>query len=191
MRILKVVQAYYPFQEKGGPVVKVRSLSRGLVERGHEVTVLTADLGLARHTNNGARFERCRWGWCSDQDGVRVIYLPTIRHYRALTLNPRVIGFGRTSGRTFDLAHFYGLYDLIGPVVGTFCRNQGIPYVIEPMGMYRPIDRGFWLKRMWHRLVGAAFWRDAAQIVATSEMEQQELLAAGVLPGELVIRYNG
>jgi glycosyltransferase involved in cell wall biosynthesis len=191
MRILKVVQAYYPFQEQGGPVVKVRSLSRGLVERGHEVTVLTADLGLARHTNNGARFERCRWGWCSDQDGVKVIYLPTIGHYRALTLNPRVIGFGRTSVRGFDLAHFYGLYDLIGPVVGTFCRNQGIPYVIEPMGMYHPIDRGFWLKRMWHRLVGAAFWRDAAQIVATSEMEQQELLAAGVLPGELVIRYNG
>jgi glycosyltransferase involved in cell wall biosynthesis len=191
MRILKVVQAYYPFQEQGGPVVKVRSLSRGLVELGHEVTVLTADLGLARHNNNGARFERCRWGWCSDQDGVKVIYLPTIGHYRALTLNPRVIGFGRASVGRFDLVHFYGLYDLIGPVVGTFCRNQGIPYIIEPMGMYHPIDRGFWLKRMWHRLVGAAFWRNAVQIVATSEMEQQELLAAGVPPSELVVRYNG
>jgi glycosyltransferase involved in cell wall biosynthesis len=191
MRILKVVQAYYPFQEQGGPVVKVRALSRGLVERGHEVTVLTADLGLARHNNNGARFEPCRWGWCSDQDGVKVIYLPTIGHYRALTLNPRVIGFGRASVRRFDLVHFYGLYDLIGPVVGTFCRNQVIPYIIEPMGMYHPIDRGIWLKRMWHRLVGAAFWRDAAQIVATSEMEQQELLAAGVPSSKLVVRYNG
>ena len=30
MRILKVVQAYYPFQEKGGPIVKVRALARAL-----------------------------------------------------------------------------------------------------------------------------------------------------------------
>jgi glycosyltransferase involved in cell wall biosynthesis len=192
MRILKVVQAYYPFQEQGGPVVKVRSLARGLVQRGHEVTVLTADLGLAgRTTENGAKFEPCQWGSCSDQDGVKVIYLPTVAHYRALTLNPRVLRFGRTSVRNVDLVHFYGLYDLIGPVVGTFCRNQGTPYIIEPMGMYHPIDRGFWLKRMWHLLVGKAFWRNAAQIVATSEMEQQELLAAGVPSGNLVVRYNG
>ncbi len=79
MRILKVVQAYYPFQEQGGPVVKVRALARGLVERGHEVTVLTADLGLAgRSTDNCAKFDRCKWGWCSDQDGVKVIYLPRL-----------------------------------------------------------------------------------------------------------------
>jgi glycosyltransferase involved in cell wall biosynthesis len=191
MRILKVVQAYYPFQEQGGPVVKVRALARGLVQRGHTVTVLTADLGLGGRAVNGTRYDHCQWGWCSDQDGVRVIYLPTVGHYRALTLNPRVIGFCRASLRGFDLVHFYGLYDLIGPVAGTFCRNQGIPYIIEPMGMYHPIDRGFFLKRMWHRLVGTAFWRDAAQIVATSEMEQQELLAAGVPPGKLVVRYNG
>lgn len=192
MRILKVVQAYYPFQEQGGPVVKVRALARGLVQRGHEVTVLTADLGLdGRVKDNGARFDRCQWGWCSEQDGVNAIYLPTIGHYRALTLNPRVLRFGRASVRSFDLVHFYGLYDLIGPVIGTFCRNQGIPYIIEPMGMYHPIDRGFWLKRAWHFLVGTAFWQNAAQIVATSEMEQQELLAAGVPPSKLVVRYNG
>jgi glycosyltransferase involved in cell wall biosynthesis len=191
MRILKVVQAYYPFQEQGGPVVKVRALARGLVQRSHEVTVLTADLGLGGRTVNGTKYNHCQWGWCSEQDGVKVIYLSTIGHYRALTLNPRVIGFCRASVRGFDLVHFYGLYDLIGPIVGTFCRNRGIPYIIEPMGMYHPIDRGFWLKRMWHRLVGTAFWRNAALIVATSEMEQQELIAAGVDPGKLVVRYNG
>jgi glycosyltransferase involved in cell wall biosynthesis len=191
MRILKVVQAYYPFQEQGGPVVKVRALARGLVQRGHEVTVLTADLGLGGRTVNGVKYNHSQWGWCSDQDRVKVIYLPTIGHYRALTLNPRVIGFCRASVGRFDVVHFYGLYDLIGPIVGTFCRKQGIPYIIEPMGMYHPIDRGFWLKRMWHRLLGTAFWRNAAQIVATSEMEQQELLAAGVPSGKLVVRYNG
>ena len=48
MRILKVVQSYFPFQERGGPVFKVRALATGLAKRGHQVTVLTADLGFGK-----------------------------------------------------------------------------------------------------------------------------------------------
>jgi glycosyltransferase involved in cell wall biosynthesis len=191
VRILKVVQAYYPFQEKGGPVVKVRALARGLTQRGHQVTVLTADLGLAGHNGRGMNFERGKWGWRSEQDGVEAIYLSTFGHYRALTINPRVIGFCRASLAGFDLVHFYGLYDLLGPAASSSCRSQGIPYVIEPMGMYRPIDRAFRLKQVWHRLLGGAFWGNASRIIATSEMEQQELLTDGVPPSKVVIRYNG
>lgn len=191
MRILKVVQAYYPFQEKGGPVVKVRALARGLAKRGHEVTVLTADLGLRVLNGSKIKVERCEWGWRSGQDGVEVIYLPTLGHYRALTINSRVIRFCRASLRRFDLVHFYGLYDLLGPAVSYFCRRRGVPYVIEPMGMYRPIDRSFRLKLLWRRSIGSSFWRNAAEIIATSEMEQQELLADGVPPAKLVVRYNG
>ncbi|MBZ5696706.1 MAG: glycosyltransferase [Acidobacteriia bacterium] len=191
MRVLKVVQAYYPFQEKGGPVVKVRALARGLARRGHEVTVLTADLGLRALQGSNTEVERCEWGWRSKQDGVEAIYLSTLGHYRALTLNPRVIGFCRASLGRFDLVHFYGLYDLLGPAVSYFCRRQNVPYVVEPMGMYRPIDRSFRLKLLWHRSIGNTFWRNAAEIVATSEMEQQELLADGVPPAKLVVRYNG
>lgn len=191
MHILKVVQSYFPFQDRGGPVVKVRSLARGLAKRGHEVTVLTADLGLRALNGYGINVERCEWGWRSEQDGINAIYLPTLGHYRALTLNPCVIGFCRATLRRFDLVHFYGLYDLLGPAVSYFCRRQGVPYLIEPMGMYRPIDRSFRLKLLWHRSMGNAFWRNAAEIIATSEMEQQELLADGVPPAKLVIRYNG
>ncbi len=191
MRILKVVQAYYPFQEYGGPVVKVRALARGLAQRGHHVTVLTADLGLAGHNGHGMNFERCKWGWRSEQDGVEAVYLSTFGHYRALTINPRVIAFCRASLMGFDLVHFYGLYDLLGPAASSFCRRQGVPYVIEPMGMYRPIDRAFRMKQVWHRLLGTEFWRNASRIIATSEMEQQELLGDGVPPSKVVIRYNG
>lgn len=191
MHILKSVQAYYPFQEKGGPVVKVRALARGLAQRGHQVTVLTADLGLREINSFGMKLERCPWGWRSEDNGVEAIYLSTLGHYRALTLNPRVVGFCGAPLRRFDLVHFYGLYDLLGPAVSYFCRRRHTPYVIEPMGMYRAIDRSFRLKRLWRRSLGAAFWRNAARIVATSEMEHQELLDEGVPPEKLVIRYNG
>jgi glycosyltransferase involved in cell wall biosynthesis len=191
MRVLQTVQSYFPFQDRGGPVVKVRAIARGLAQRGHQVTVLTADLGFGPRDNFGMNIEPCPWGWRAQEDGVEAIYLSTLAHYRALTLNPNVVGFCRATLSEFDLVHLYGLYDVLGPAVSYFCRRKGIPYVIEPMGMYRPIDRSFRLKRLWHSSLGARYWRNASQIVATSEMEYEELLQDGVPAEKLVIRYNG
>ena len=59
------------------------------------------------------------------------------------------------------------------------------------MGMYRPIDRSFRLKKFWQGTFGKKFWDGAAHIVATSELEQRELLADGVPAHKLLMRYNG
>jgi len=45
MRVLSVTQSYAPFYEFGGPPVKVEALANGLAQRGHNVTVLSADWG--------------------------------------------------------------------------------------------------------------------------------------------------
>jgi glycosyltransferase involved in cell wall biosynthesis len=191
MRVLKTVQSYYPFLDRGGPVVKVRALARGLAHRGHQVSVLTADLGLAGHAWENLRLEHSPWGWRAQEDGVEAFYLPTFGHYRAVTFNPGLVRFCRASLDRFDVVHFYGLYDLLGPAVSHFCRRKGLPYVIEPMGMYRPIDRGFRMKRFWHENIAKSYVRNAARIVATSEMERDDLLEQGVAADKIVIRYNG
>jgi glycosyltransferase involved in cell wall biosynthesis len=191
MRVLKVVQFYYPFHEMGGPVVKVRALAQALAKRGHEITVLTADWGLASRNGHGLNLERCRWGWRGTDRSIETIYLPSIARHRALTLNPHVIGFCTASLKSFDLVHFYGLYDLLGPAVGFYCRRASVPYVIEPLGMYRPIDRGFRRKRFWHRSVGRAFCGGARSLVATADLERQMLAEDGISPDKIVVRYNG
>jgi glycosyltransferase involved in cell wall biosynthesis len=191
MRVLMAVQSYFPFQDRGGPVVKVRALARGLAKRGHQVTVLTADLGLSQNNGFGMEIERCPWGWRTEEDRVETIYLSTLGHYRALTLNPRVIGFCGAPLRQFDQVHFFGLYDLLGPAVSYFCRRLEIPYVIEPMGMYRPIVRSLQLKRLYHRLIGSRFIRGARFLIATSEQEKQELVDGGVADSRISIRRNG
>jgi glycosyltransferase involved in cell wall biosynthesis len=193
MRVLNVVQSYFPFQERGGTAFKVRAIARGLARRGYEVTVLTADLGLrkAQAGASAAPLHSCDSGWLSREDGVTTVYLPTLAHYRALTLNPRVMRFCRASLARFDLVHFYGLYDLLGPVVGRFCRRQGIPYVVEPMGMYRPIVRSFALKRLYHRAFGKRLVAGARFVIATSEQERRELAGAGIDASRILIRRNG
>jgi glycosyltransferase involved in cell wall biosynthesis len=190
MRILSVTQSYYPFQDRGGPAFKVRSISRMLAELGNKVTVLTADLGFTDPQIASAEVVRCAQGWRGNADGAEVIYLTTRARYRNLTVNPGVLSFCQHRLPEFDVVHIYGLYDTLGPAVATYCRRFGIPYFVEPLGMTRPIDRGFVLKKLWRYLV-TGYLENANRIVLTSELEKAELTEDGFPKDQLLLRYNG
>jgi glycosyltransferase involved in cell wall biosynthesis len=178
MRILQVTQCYYPYLETGGPAVKVRAIAEHLARRGHSVTVLTAHFGPRQP---GAR----------PGNRVEVVYLPTLARYHTLTLNPTAPGFCRRRLGEFDLAHIYGLYDLLGPMVGRFSRARGLPYLVEPMGMFRPIVRNIRLKQFYHHWFGQSLLAGAARLVATSPEEALELVEGGIPRERIVVRRNG
>ncbi len=194
MRILNVTQTYAPFLEFGGPPVKVRALSEALARRGHQVTVLTADWGL--ETRVGADIEsgvadRSPFGWRREENGVKAIYLPTWLHYRTLSWNPALKRFLRARLDNFDVVHIFGLYDFLGPAVATECRRYKLPYVVEPIGMFVPIVRSLWLKRMYHSFLGQTMLRGCRFLVVTSDQEQAELVSAGSPRERIVLRRNG
>jgi glycosyltransferase involved in cell wall biosynthesis len=122
---------------------------------------------------------------------VEALYLQPRSIYRALTWNPAVHSFSRQQVSSFDLVHVYGLYDLLAPPVTSVCRKLGIPYIVEPIGMFRPIVRSLALKRVYQRLFGETLIRGAQRVVATSVQEQNELIEGGVTPEKIVIRRNG
>lgn len=187
MRILKITQSYSPFLERGGPAVKVRALAHGLAARGHAVTVLTADLSRGRRADLG---EKCEWGRQLVDENVESVYLPTLFAFRALTVNSRLLSFCRARLGEFDLVHIYGLYDLIGPTVAWMAARRHLPYLIEPIGMYRPIDRSLALKRLWHRLFGHRMVGHAWRMIVTSELERGDLVEGGVPAACISLRYN-
>jgi glycosyltransferase involved in cell wall biosynthesis len=178
MRILKVTQCYYPYLETGGPAVKVRAIAEHLAGRGHRVTVLTADFG-------------ARGPEASGRNTVEVVYLPTLARYRTLTFNPAALDFCRRRLGDYDLAHIYGLYDLLGPAVARSSLRRGLPYVVEPMGMFRPILRSLRLKKFYHCWFGRPMLAGASRILATSPEEAEELVAGGIPREKIVVRRNG
>lgn len=193
MRILNVTESYVPFDEFGGPPVKVRALSEGLAARGHQVTVLTADWGLEKRLAQMrvSPAERCPFGWRRNAQGVTAIYLPTWLRYRAISWNPAVKRFCRARLENFDIVHIFGLYDLLGPAVAAFCRRRAIPYLVEPIGMFLPIVRSLRLKRIYHTFFGKALLGGAAAVVATSGQERSALASGGIPEGKIVLRRNG
>jgi len=194
MRILNVTQTYFPFLEFGGPPVKVRSLSQELAKLGHAVKVLTADWGLQSSASAGAvgsGAERSAWGWRLEESGIEAIYLQNWLHYRALSWNPGIARFCHARLRNFDVVHIFGLYDFLGPAVAAACRRSGIPYVVEPIGMFVPIVRNFLLKRMYHLALGQTMLRGSRKIIATSPQEVAELAASGLPAEKILMRRNG
>jgi glycosyltransferase involved in cell wall biosynthesis len=194
MRILNVTETYAPFYEFGGPPVKVRALSEGLAGRGHQVTVLTADWGIEKRAQgNGEKIkaEMSPFGWRAEENGVQTIYLPTWLRYRTVTWNPAVRRYCRARLQNFDIVHIFGLYDLLGPPVAAACRKRGKRYVLEPIGMFVPIVRNLWMKRLYHVLWGKTLLAGASAVIATSDQEVKELTAGGLPGGKIVLRRNG
>ena len=191
MQILNVTQSYYPFLDKGGPTVKVRALARGLAAAGHQVTVLSADQGFDPTTRMTVNATPSRWGFEAQEDGVESVYLRVRARYRALTWNPGVSAFCRERLASYDVIHIYGLYDLIGPMVAAACRRLARPYVVEPMGMFQPIVRNIWLKRIYHVALGDAMLRGASRLIATADQERQEIMNGGISDLKIVVRRNG
>ena len=179
MRVLKVSNSYYPFMEMGGPSIKVRGIAERLVQRGHIVTVLTVNRGRPGGTLS------------HDIGGVLVVYLRSLMRYRAVTFNPGLVSYCMRAIRDFDVAHIYGLYDLLGVVVAMFCRRRHIPYVLEPLGMHRPVLRSVRAKRLYHRVLGHALIDGAARVVATSDQERNWLVEDGLREDRIVLRHNG
>lgn len=194
MRILNVTETYAPFFEFGGPPVKVRALSEGLARSGHHVTVLTADWGLEKRLEaqeEKITAERSPFGWRLEKNGVQTIYVPTWMRYRTVSWNPAVKRYCRVRLQNFDVVHIFGLYDLLGPAVAEACRKRGLRYVLEPIGMFVPIVRNLWLKRIYHAVWGKRLLQGASAVVATSEQEIEELVAGGVARARVRLRRNG
>jgi glycosyltransferase involved in cell wall biosynthesis len=196
MRILKTTQTYYPYLHMGGPPAKVRAIARELARRGHEVTVLTADLGQERESEGSSSKadetinKRAR-GWRSQEDGVEAVYLRTLQNYRATTINPQILTFCARRIRDYDVVHIYGLYDLFGSIAAWFCRRHNVPYVLEPLGMFGPKVRSQNKKRLYRKLVGNALFAGASVVVANSDTERNELIAGGTAEEKIVLRRNG
>ncbi len=62
-----------------------------------------------------------------------------------------------------DVAHLMGFRDPVTTGVAAWCRARGVPYVFEPVGMFRPRLRKVALKRAFDATVarGVAARREA------------------------------
>jgi glycosyltransferase involved in cell wall biosynthesis len=183
MIILVLIHEFPPVGGGGGRAAQ--DICLGLVERGHEVTVLTSHL-------SGTAIEE-------SVDGIRVLRLPSLRReaFRAdlLAMGGYVLS-GLWAGFRFikewrpDVIHVHFAVPA-GALAWALSKLTGVPYVMTvhlgdvPGGV--PEKTGGWFK--WVLPFTHPIWQDAKQVVAVSEFTRQ--LALKHYPREIEVIPNG
>ena len=160
MRILQVTTRYPP--HTGGVETHVAELAEGLVDRGHEVTVLTADARSA----DAPRRER--------RDGVRVVRHRGVAPGGAFHVAPGIVKSVRESDADVVHAHNYHSLPLFFATLGNE-RGPELPLVATPH-YHGTSASGFRdrLLSVYRPLGGWALGR-ADSVVAVSDWERQQL----------------
>ena len=121
---------------------------------------------------------------------MRVHYLGTPARYRWMGITPTLPVELERAGRP-DVVHVFGFRDPVTTGTASWARLRGVPYVFEPLGMFRPRLRKVALKRAldWSLFGGIAASADA--VVVASRTERDDVVRGGV-PGERIhVRGNG
>lgn len=184
LRILFASPAWWPATAFGGPVVVARELTSRLVARGHSVEVVTSSLdSLDRPGSWHSRVE--------EHDGVRVHYLATPARYRWMGITPTLPVALERAERP-DVLHVFGFRDPVTTVAAAWARVRGVPYVFEPLGMFRARLRKVALKQALDSTLYRGVASGAAAVVTASSIERADVAAAGVVPDERIhVRGNG
>ena len=183
LRILFASPAYWPAHAFGGPVAVARELVARLTRDGHEVDVLTTTL-----VDVGQR--PARRTRVAQVDGATVTYLATPVRYRWMGITPTLPAHLLRRGKP-DVAHVMGFRDPVTTLVAAWCRARGVPYVFEPVGMFRPRLRKVALKRAFDATVARGVAGGAKLVVVSSERERDDVVACGVPPDRIRVRGNG
>jgi glycosyltransferase involved in cell wall biosynthesis len=158
-----------------------------LVERGHEVTVLTTDANDAHSRLAAGR---------RVVDGIEVYYFKNLSNRLAyrfkVFLSPRMIRAMRRIVGEMDVIHVHDLRTLQSVVAHHFARKHGVPYVLQAHGVV-PNKLGWLgkLKGLFDRLFGCRIMRDAAGLIALNEREANDYVEMGAGEERIAIVPNG
>ncbi len=187
LRILHVTPYFADAWAYGGIPRLAHSLTRGLVRRGHQVTVCTTDV-----CDESARLPSRPDGRTPDGVDLRVFRnLSNRLAYNFQLFLP--IGLERylkIHAGSFDVAHLHACRNVPGAMAAFHLRRAGVPYVLAPNGTAPRIERRLLAKRVFDLVAGRRVLAGAARVLAVSDAERVQLTDLGVPPRSVRVIPN-
>jgi len=187
MKILQVSHSFYPCFEAGGVVKVCYEISRALVKRGHQVTVVTTD-GCSRRLNIKTNCDL-------NVEGIHVWYFRNISNYLRTKLkiaSPYFLPlYLKKNIRDFNVIHIHEHRTILAVLVNYYAKKYKIPYIIQAHGDL-PADYGKkTLKKLFDFCFGKKILKNAAKVIALTPYECKQYMDAGVPRERIEIIPNG
>jgi glycosyltransferase involved in cell wall biosynthesis len=179
MKVLHVIPSIGP--SRGGPSFVIRTMARGLVNRGIETHVATTN-------DNGPTLMDVPLGRPVEEDGVVYRYFQRQTSFYLFSL-PFTRWLWRHAS-DYDLIHIHTLFSYCSNVAAWIARRKHIPYIIRPLGVLNRwgiANRRPLLKKLSFHLVEKPLLSGAVFVHYTAEQERDEASQLGFAHRPLVI----
>ena len=188
MKIAQVISTPPFAWATGGAARSVYELSKELVKRGHEVTMLTTDL-----------YEPSkRWVACESPEyieGIKVLRFRNISDWLAwkhhVSISPSIIKYLRSHLREYDIVHLQDLISLLAIATAKYCRKFDIPYVLTTHGSIPWLNERKPLNWLYNKAWGHDMLWNASKVAALTKTEAEQYKNMGVSEGKIDIVPNG
>lgn len=175
MRVLNVVSVLSA-REGGGNAERTVQLSRALISKGTQCTVLTLDIG-----EPTARL--------ACMDGVGLEVLPCLsQRFQVPRCGWLIVS---RCVRNADVVHMMGHWSVLGVMVCLAALRYRIPYVVCPGGALPIFGRSRWLKKIFNLLIGYKVIRQASAWIAITQAEVSHFAAYGISSARVKVLPNG
>ncbi|MEM2180849.1 MAG: glycosyltransferase [Nitrososphaeria archaeon] len=186
MKVLQVINAYYPPYSSGGPAFVTYNISKMLVKRGYKVTVYTTN-ALSR---NELFYPKQSPNY---SNGVEVyyfgntIYKPSTYIYFSKELIEAI----KKNISNYDVIHLHEYRSYISLVINHYAQKYDAPYILQAHGQLPKATGKRAMKQAFDALFGRKLLKNAFKVIALNRMEAEQYKAMGVLEEKIAIIPNG
>jgi glycosyltransferase involved in cell wall biosynthesis len=167
MKVLHVIEYYWPAAEWGGPVTSVKLLTEAIARSGLDVSVLTTTArghpGLPPITQGTRAVGPVSVTYCRSLGRQRFLWSPNLA--RAIA----------EQARNYDVVHLHFVWGFATLAASLACVLKRVPYVVSPRGTLDPwaLTQKRSKKELFLRLIGSRILANAARIHYTTEGERE------------------
>ncbi len=199
MKIL-LISGTFPPRRFGGITAVSFIIAKKIVQKGHDVTVFTTDVGNDSKTRLDVKRTK-------EIEGIKVRYFPNL--INSIAFNHRIylpIGYYsqvKKSITEFDIIHIHDYRSLLSLICSHFARKANIPYIVQthgdlvfPDSISTKLNFIDFLKKMGKLLFdiiwGKKILENAAALIAVSQFEAEQFKVFGnSTKGKVFVVPNG
>lgn len=172
MKILQVIPFFGP--QHGGSFIVPFQLSKALVKRGHEVTIVTSDY------HYDQEFAEC------NRD-IEIIPFKSLLNFSSFYYTPSIKKWLEENIQKFDVVHLNNTRSYQNIIAVSISKKFNKSVILQPHGSFPIIVEKFLLKSIFDVFWGKEIIEQSKYIIAVSETERQQLLSQGDIPSSKII----
>lgn len=188
MKILQIVSTPPFAWATGGCARVVYELSKELVKRGHDVTILTTDLYEPdKRFPHKANPEFI--------DGIRIIRFKYVSNWLAwknkIYISPGLIWYLKKHLQEYEIIHLQDLISVHAVATVKYCKKYNVPYFLTTHGSVPRLYEKNGLMQVFGVTFGYDVLQNASKILALNKTEAEQCKAVGVEENHIEVVPNG